>query len=157
MRKTGYLLAQNLPICTDVRSADLEQVVEAACDHMAFLYLRDAQYRVPELVKRFLARVAQLNFGKRDVTDAQLRWIGHRAKAANIALINQAPEADLTRCLRQAYAACKLCDCHAAIGAQLRDDLAVDLVELAIISHNAARFALFRHIIWSIFPQKFKL
>src|SRR3546814_6582356 len=57
VRQSRYLLAEHDAIAPDVGGADLEQIVEAARDHVAFLDLGQAADRGVELAQRLLARV----------------------------------------------------------------------------------------------------
>src|SRR3546814_4524466 len=64
VRQARYFLAEHDAIAADVGGADLEQIIEAARDHMAFLDLWNLAHRVVELPQGLLARVRQLDLGE---------------------------------------------------------------------------------------------
>lgn len=139
MRQTGDLLAQHLPIGPDIWCANLQQIVEAAGYHVTFLDLGDAQDGLPEFFKRALSCIAKFDFGKSDMAHTQFFWIDDCPEASNETFVDQALEPDLARCLRQSDAVGQFGDGHATIHTQLRYDLAIDLVKLAINSHITTR------------------
>src|SRR3546814_19401432 len=80
VRQARYFLAEHDAIAADVGGADLEQIVEAARDHMAFLDLGNLAHRVVELPQGLLARVRQLDLGEGDMVEPDLGRIDDGAK-----------------------------------------------------------------------------
>src|SRR3546814_9701866 len=60
VRQARYLLAEHDAIAPDVGGADLEQIVEAARDHVAFLDLGQAADRGVELAQRSEEHTSEL-------------------------------------------------------------------------------------------------
>ena len=59
------------PIGGHVAHADLEQIVEAAGDHVTFLDLRDAEHRLAELFERVLGRAVDPDFDEHQKTEIE--------------------------------------------------------------------------------------
>ncbi|VVT14427.1 conserved hypothetical protein [Sphingomonas aurantiaca] len=139
MRQARYPLAQHLAVAADIGRTHLEQIIEAAGDHVALLDLADRQHRAAERVERGLARVGQLHLGERDVVEPEHHRIEHRAETPNIAIVEQTFQSDLARRLRQADAPRELGHRHPAVVAQQVDDTAIELVDraswLGVIGH----------------------
>src|SRR3546814_1263546 len=86
-------------IAADVGGADLEQIVEAARDHVAFLDLRQAAHRGVELAQRVLARVRQLDLSKGDMIETDLGRVDDRAESDDQSAFLHPFDALLARCL----------------------------------------------------------
>jgi len=128
--QAGDLLAENDAIVADVGGADLEQIVEAARDHVAFLDFGDAADGGVEFIERGLARIGQLDLGEGDVIETELGRIGHGAKAEDHAALDQPPQPHLAWRLGEADAPGKIGDGDTSIVREHGDDLAIEHIQI---------------------------
>src|SRR3546814_8196613 len=117
-------------IAADVGGADLEQIVEAARDHVAFLDLRQAAHRGVELAQRVLARVRQLDLGKGDMIETDLGRVDDRAESDDQSAFLHPFDALLARCLGQADLLRERGEGDAAILPEDGEKLAIELVQI---------------------------
>jgi hypothetical protein len=83
MGQGGNRLTQQAAIGGDVLSADLQQIVKAARDHVAFLNPGHCAHGGVEIGQRGVAGVRKLHLHKRHMTTAKPRLVDHRAIAAD--------------------------------------------------------------------------
>ncbi|CDO36179.1 hypothetical protein SPHV1_230118 [Novosphingobium sp. KN65.2] len=135
--QAGDLFAQHDAVATDVGRAHLEQIVEAAGDHVAFLDFRQAPHRRVELAQGLLARVGQFYFGEGDMIEAEAGRIDDGTKAPDHARIQQAAQANLARRLADADFPREVGHSHAPVFPQSCDDFSIDYIQIDLfVSQN---------------------
>ena len=129
MRQAGDFFAEYDAIAADVGGTDLEQIVEAARDHMAFLDLGNLPHRDVELLERLLARVRQFHFGEGDMVEPDLGGIDDPAETDDQSAVDEALHALLARGFRQPDLQREFGKGDAPVAAQNREDLAIKLIQ----------------------------
>ena len=102
MRERRDLFSEHLSIGQYVLCAHFQEVVEATCNHVALLDLRQLLNSGVERSERRFPRVVQFDLHKGNMAHIKPRRVQHRLKPENIPILNQLAQAHSARSLRQA-------------------------------------------------------
>ncbi len=141
MRQRRKPFGQDPTVALDIGGAHLEQIVEAAGDHVAGFDLGNRLHRAVERGERGLAGVGQPDLDKGDMGEPELDRVEQRAIAGDDALCLQPLQPRLGRGLRQADAAGKLGDRHPAIARQQVQNRPVERVQIAAVRGHRGRLS----------------
>src|SRR5690606_5801692 len=115
--------------------AHFQEIVEASCNHVAFLDFAYSADRLVEFGERFFAGIGQRDFCKSDVIEPELLRVDHSAKSLNVTIFDEPLQTCIARCLGQADLRCEFRDRNAAILRDALDDPAIESVKMAIFWH----------------------
>src|SRR3546814_17373260 len=107
----------------------LQEIVEAARDHVAFLDLGNLADGVVELPQGLLARVGQLDLGEGDMVEPDLGRVDDGTKADDQPAVDKALHALLARRFRPADLQRERGEGDAAVAAQNSAESTIDIVQ----------------------------